>query len=164
MTHSYVRHDSSRCGTWLIYVWVKTHSYVRHESLVHHGPCHARHDAFWDNKLAGLVRIFFLSLSLFLSLLWDTSHPNMRHESFVCQTWLIHTWDMTCSCDRRDMPWTTRRIHMQDMSHSCATYDSFRTNSCLESSGCRTRPLKISGYQPWPSPMGTIEKSTLVLS
>jgi len=39
-----------------------------------------------------------------------------------------------------------------------------RTNRFLESSGCRTRPLKIGGYQPRLAQNGTNEKCTSVRS
>ena len=42
-----------------------------------------------------------------------------RHDSFICETWLIHTWDPTNSYVRHDsFICETRLIHMLDMNNS----------------------------------------------
>ena len=83
------------------------------------------------------------------------THPYMRHDSFICVTWLIHMCAVTHTCDTththnqaslmfssvtwlihtRDMThsyewhdsfiWVTWLIHMCDMTHSCEWHDSF---------------------------------------
>ena len=39
----------------------------------------------------------------------DMTHSDVRHDSFKCETWLIHMWDMTHSYVRHDsfrcVPW-----------------------------------------------------------
>jgi len=47
---------------------------------------------------------------------------------------------------------------------TCLSARMYCTKNCLESSGCRTRPLKTSGYQPRRTQMGTHEKCASVWS
>jgi len=70
MTHSYVRHDSFICATWLIHTCDMTHSYVRHDSFI----C-----------LPSLIHMC------------DMTHSYVRHDSFICVPWLIHMFAMTHS-------------------------------------------------------------------
>jgi len=70
MAHSYVRHGSFICATWLIHMCDMAHSYVRHGSFI----C-----ATW-----------FIHMC-------DMAHSYVRHGSFICATWLIHMCDMTYS-------------------------------------------------------------------
>jgi len=48
-THSYVRHDSPLCETWLTRMWDMTDSYVRHDSLV----CET-----WLTRMCGMTHLF----------------------------------------------------------------------------------------------------------
>jgi len=50
----------------------------------------------------------------------------VRHDSFICESWLIHMWDMTHSYVRHDsFIWEIRLFHMGDMTHSYVRHDSF---------------------------------------
>ena len=49
MTHSYVRHDSFICVTWLTHMFDMTHSYVRHDSFM----C-----ATWPNHKCNVIEWF----------------------------------------------------------------------------------------------------------
>jgi len=60
-------------------------------------------------------------------------HHSFLHDSFICETWLIHMWDMTHSY--RDMTHSytrhhsflhaTRPIYTRDLTHSYVWHDSF---------------------------------------
>ena len=62
----------------------------------------------------------------------DMTHLYVRHDSFICVTWLIHRCGMTHSHVRQDsflcVTWliicVTWLIHMCDMTHSCVWHDS----------------------------------------
>jgi len=50
-----------------------------------------------------------------------------QRDSLICETWLIHMWDMTHSYVRHDsFVCETWLIHMCDMTHSYVTHDSSR--------------------------------------
>jgi len=114
MTHSHVRHDSfaresrpistyrhdsftrETClihtETWLIHTWDMPHS--------HANPA----------KLAPVAMTYSHR---------DMTHSHLWHDSFICETWLMHTetwlihmWDMTHS---HDETWLN---HTWDMTHS----------------------------------------------
>jgi len=59
----------------------------------------------------------------------DMTHSyvwNDWHDSFICETWLVHMCDMTHSYVWRDaFIRVTRRVHMCDMTHSYVCRDSF---------------------------------------
>ena len=59
--------------TWRIYMWDMTPSYVGHDSFISLTIC--------STPLRCLCLFIFHSLA--------------RRDSFICGTWLIHTWDMT---------------------------------------------------------------------
>ena len=92
MTHSYVRHDSSICATWLIHMCGMTHSYVCPYSFI---------SEVWLIDMCDMTQLY------------------LQHDSFICATWLIHTCDMThsyvwhvaCTC-------VTCRIRMCNMTRS----------------------------------------------
>ena len=101
MTHSYVWHDSSTCGTWLIHVCDMTQSYVGHDSSI----C-----------VTWLVHV------------WDMTHSYVWHDLFICGTWLIHICDMTRSYVGHDsFICVTWRLPMCDMTHS---HDGWLTHMC----------------------------------
>ena len=64
--------------------------------------------------------------------MYDTNHPSVRYDLFVCVTWSIHICDMThwyviwlihiCDMAHSCVTWL---IHMCDMTHSYVWYDSF---------------------------------------
>jgi len=103
----------------------------------------------------------------------DFSIPGRTHrdkESFLM--WMSHVSYTTIQLIHEIC--STMYLHLENesrlmwMSHiSCEWVMSpvpLRTKSCLESSGCRTCPLKTSRYQPRLTPMGTNKKCTLVRS
>ena len=53
----------------------------------------------------------------------------MRHDSFICVTWLIYMCDMTYAC----VPWLTECPHpaQQEWPHSYARHDSFLRETWL---------------------------------
>jgi len=92
MTHSYVRHDSFICVTWLIHMCDMTRSYMWHVSFI----C-----ATW------LVHTC------------DMSHSYVRHDSFICVTWLIHMCDMTRFAYYAT---AGAKVALQHTNESCRTY------------------------------------------
>jgi len=54
----------------------------------------------------------------------DMTHSYVWHDSFICETWLIHMCDMTHS---QHSTWlrVTWLLHMWDMTHSYVWHDSF---------------------------------------
>jgi len=76
MTHPYVGHDSSICGTWLIHIWDIINSPVRHDSFL------------YSTRLMNMC---------------DMTYSHMWHDSFICATWHTHTCDMTHSYVRHDI-------------------------------------------------------------
>ena len=51
--------------------------------------------------------------------MWDMTHSYVRHDSFICATWLIHMCDMTHSYVRHDwFIWVTRLIHIHVYTYS----------------------------------------------
>ena len=137
MTYSYmnrVAHESFTCVTWLIYTWDMTHPSVRHDSSI----CEA-YGVATISRLLKIIRLFCRIPSLLQgSFAKETynfkeptnrSHPiahsYVRHDSFVCETWLMHMWDMNHSYVRHDSSiCETWLIHMWDMTHSCDRHDS----------------------------------------
>jgi len=80
MTHSYVRHDSFICVTWLIHLCDMTHSYMWHDSYI---------------RVAWLIHMR------------DMIHPQVWHDSFICVTWLIHLCHDSFLC-AMTAPWQSK--------------------------------------------------------
>ena len=132
MTRSCVWHDSSMCVSWLIHRcqtgWTKmpciskltsadlllrltsrcphlsfvTHSYVG-DMTRSYLYVYVRHDSFEYSCISNLQTTDLLLLSTsrcphqsFVTLSY------VGHDSFICETWLVHMWDMTCSYVRHD--------------------------------------------------------------
>ena len=58
--------------------------------------------------------------------MWDMTRSYVRHDSFICENWLIHMWDMTHSYVWHDsFICVTWLIHICDMTHSFVWHDSF---------------------------------------
>jgi len=55
------------------------------------------------------------------------THSNVRHDSFTCAMWRIHTWRVT----RDSFVRATWLIHVWDMTHSHARDESFICNTWL---------------------------------
>ena len=123
------RHDSFMCATWLIHVSDMTHSCERHDSFM----C-----ATWlihECDISQGRELVFKSLWV-MSHIWmshvthvivsDMTQSRVRHDSFMCATWLIYVCDMTHSCKRHDsFMCATWLIHVCDVTHSCVWRDSF---------------------------------------
>jgi len=96
VTHSYVRHDSFICATWLIHKCNMTNSYVRHDSFI---------SATWQIHMCDmtpLVRCLRWHASTsFNGDVWH-DYSYVRHDSSICATWRIHMCDMTHSYVRHD--------------------------------------------------------------
>jgi len=103
---------------WLIYTWdflihwwdSKTHSYVRHDST--------RHTYEW---IASHVSISHVSCSFTRE--WVSfTHVWKKYDSFIRETWLIHTWDMT-----HLHTWHDSSRHVTWLMQTCdTTYESSR--------------------------------------
>jgi len=124
MTHSYVRHDSSICKSWLIHTWAIPHPYVRHAvltqlfdmtssnlesdlSYVQHDPVPC--DCLFQNTSAATwrdvltihvtwrihMRDMTHSYATGLARMCDMTHLYVWHDPFICVTWPIHMCDMT---------------------------------------------------------------------
>ena len=61
--------------------------------------------------------------------MWDMTHSYVRHDSFICETWLIHMWWHMAWDTVPDAvaarSWVIWLIHMCDMTHSFVWHDSF---------------------------------------
>jgi len=112
-THSYVRHDSLICVTWLTHMCDMTHSYVRHDSFI---------SETWLIRMCKKTRWCVIRHIH----IWDMTHSYVRHDSLLCVTWLTHMWDMTHSYVWHDslicVTWLT---HMCEMTHLFMRHDSF---------------------------------------
>jgi len=92
MTHSYVRHDSFLCVTWLIPMCDMTYSYVWRDSfifvpwLIH--MCDMTHSYVCHDSSICVPWLVYIC---------DMTHSYVCHDSFICVTWLIHMCDMTHS-------------------------------------------------------------------
>jgi len=90
-----VWHDSFICETWLIHMWDMTHSYVRHDSFICvtrlTKSCHK-----WVMSRTQMSHVSYTNecdttykVETWLLCVWDMTHLCVRHDSFVCETWLI---------------------------------------------------------------------------
>ena len=62
----------------------------------------------------------------------DMTHSYVWHDAFICVTWRIHMCDMTHSYVWHDsFIFVTWLIHMRDMTHSYIWHDSFICVTCL---------------------------------
>ena len=122
MAHSYVRHDSFVCATWLIYMCDMTHLYVRHDSFIC-ATCLIRlrdislHMCDMTHSHASLVRVtcFIHTCAMTHQYAWQDRSMRM--------TWLIRTCDMTHSTGQQVTNWNmTWLIHMCGMSHAYMWY------------------------------------------
>ena len=103
MTHSYVRHDSFICVTWLIHVCDMTHSYVWHDSSFEMCVTWLNCWYVWYNlcvdtcdiRMCDMTTHSYVGHDLFICGAWliymcDMTHSYVWHDSFICVTWLIH--------------------------------------------------------------------------
>jgi len=81
------------------------------------------------------------------------------HIPYICVK-SAEGWVCACVCVR---VWISSKVG-RSWFHRVCIYIYTRTKSSLESSGCRTRPMKISGYQPRLTHMGRKPESNLVRS
>jgi len=88
MTHSYVRHDSFICETWLIHMWDMTHSYVRHDSFICETWLMTRIDA-WIHDGSMIYRIDELHI-------WVTNYMYLSRTTYrwwiddLSNRWRLH--------------------------------------------------------------------------
>ena len=76
-----------------------------------------------------------------------------RHDSVICETWLIHMWDMTHSYVRHNsLIYETRLIHMWDMTHWYVRHDSFI---------CETWLMHMCAYEWQPFICAHVHESCL---
>ena len=136
MTHSYERHDSFICVTWLIHMCDMTHSYQRHDSFI----CVTWFIHIRDMTHSSHMRYTFeMYTHLFLpqkSPYSDKRDPRRsdewhRYMSLHRETWLIHMSDMTPSYERHDsFIWETWlilhtwdiRVKYTHISRTCEIY------------------------------------------
>jgi len=91
MSHSYVRHDSFICVTWLIHIHRRSNERIRGRR-----KC-LRHDLFIC--AAWLIHMCDVTHSYTQTTQWkdswdeemcDMMNSYVRHDSFICVTWLMH--------------------------------------------------------------------------
>jgi len=99
--YAYVWHDSFTCVTWLIHMCDMTHSYVWRDSFtaiwailrrvtsaafVHHSFIRMT----WPINICDMIHMSFRYVPW---LIYPRTHSYVWHVSFVCVTWLIHTYE-----------------------------------------------------------------------
>jgi len=105
---SYVRHKSCICVTWLIHMCDRTHSWVQHDSCICVtwliDMCGMTH-SFTEMRLIHMCGItpseshflifLWVSSLIFFFNIYDETHSYVRHDSFICAAWHIHSqrWD-----------------------------------------------------------------------
>jgi len=200
VSHSCVQHDSFTCVTWLIHMCDMTHSHVLHHSLrcvtyakqtcayaTHsctkklmqtdartqmiyvratvstniwmswsmNEPCHLNEYVTHE-----LTHMCYMALSLvrhdsFICATWlihmcSLALSRVRHDSFVCATWLIHVCDMTRShVLHGSFTCATWRIHVCDMTHSHVTYELTKTNTCTRTESHMTPSQTWRLFHTW---------------
>ena len=126
MTHSYVRHDSFICVTWLIHMCDMTHSYVRHDSFILAtwliDMCDTTHWYVGHDSLISWAR---LMPAIHFSLSRAVTHC-VHGKGAPLQSWLI---DMMHACRVFSQGgFTTWRINICDMTHWYVAYDSWHSS------------------------------------
>ena len=119
MTHSYARHDWFICETYLIHMCNMTHAYARHvlfmrerereresarERARERERGREREGARGREREGERERERCETLLIRIR---NMTHLYVRHDSFICETWLIHMWDMTrltCDCRKPRIP------------------------------------------------------------
>ena len=146
-TPSYVWHDSFIYVIWLIHVCDMPHAYLSgvRQTLSRHmvrDSLYMRDMTYSNVWHASFIPERSAADSISTSCSWHRkAHANvtsccmrdiMRHDSFICETWLIRTWDMTHSYVRHAaFLCETWLVHMCDMTHSYVRRDSCqRCDSC----------------------------------
>jgi len=139
-THSYVRHDSFICVTWLLHTcditWYGVALVSRIDKMI--GLFCKR--APWKRRYSSKETCHFIDPT-------DRSHPiparghlYVWHDSSICATWLIHVRDTTPMCDITSyLRLLLEAIYMCDMTHSYKWHDSFI---------CVTWPLHMCDMTP----------------
>jgi len=156
---SRMRHDSRICETWLPHLCDMTHCKRNCLLLLHTS---ARHDSFIYEQdsismcaMTPSKRTCSLLLhtpcepgnitnETWLMNLRDMIHEFVRHDSFICVTWLIvrnllHICmcDMTRSCvSHASFMCETWLLRLWDMTHSCVWRDSFMCDTWLIVRNC----------------------------
>jgi len=170
MTHSHVWREAFTCATWPVHIGITVgdvgdvgidvslwllhmwhNPFTRATRLIHMCDMTHSHNSFtWHihTSAQALPSVLLVLKYRYDSFICGTTNSSMRHDSFTCATWLIHTCDVTHShvrhdsfisatwlihiCDRthssmRHDPFTcaTWPIHMCDMTHSHVRHDSF---------------------------------------
>jgi len=122
-THSYVRHDSFKCLTWLIHVrknggrplplrrsisiyetWHihmcdMTHSYLWHVLFIWGSTVESPAFGALNFYLCVCMRVIHILVYTRKSLSLGALFPSVRSDAFVYVTWLIHNCDIIYSCE-----------------------------------------------------------------
>jgi len=119
MAHSYLRHDSFICETWLILpcgIWL-VHTRCMYEASL---LVHVRHDSF-----------IFETRPIYA---WDMTHLHVRHDLFICATWLILPrviWLVYTGCMyEASLRWYDKTWLIYVWRHNsfmCERHDSYKT-------------------------------------
>jgi len=123
-------HWLSRSEKWL------RHDSYHHSYVGHDYDSYVRHDWIKCDSTRAPAQIYpshvihdSFICETWLIHMWDMTHSYVRHDSFTCETWVIHMWDMTHSHMRHDsFMCRTRLIHECVMAHLCVKHDVF---TCL---------------------------------
>jgi len=122
ITHSYMRHDSFICVTWLIDMGDMAHPYVWRDSCICMpwliDMCDMTHSYVWHDMC-------------------DTTHSYEWHDSFICAPWLIHLCDMTISAS----------MHMHHSHWKIFSKVSLQWDCCNRTRSTSTRAARISRSQ-----------------
>ena len=133
MSHTWVSHVSHMDESWHKYEWVMSvmgHIWMIHVSHMNES-CHPYK---WDRSHICMSHVSHMDESWhkYKDHIWMTvefkvcdsyvcamTHPYVRHDSSMCETWLIHMWDMTHTyiCE-------TWLIHTRDMTHPYVRHDT----------------------------------------
>ena len=125
--HTYIALPQTQCHTCMSYVTNST-SHVtnsmphnQRSALIHFEASYALKTkaALWPPKPR---------LSVIAARTWDMTHSYVRHDAFICETWLMRMCNMTHAYVRHDaFICETWLIHMWDMTQSIVRHDSCKS-------------------------------------
>ena len=135
MTHSYVRHDSFTCATWLIHMCDVTPSRVWHDPLTLSLAETGAPSLAYGSSMHGVcvistcVTCFTFTCATWLMQICDMTHWQVWRYSFTCVTWLIHS--LTHSLTHSIWHLQRQALILWHIDHQCTVCVTFRHEPCI---------------------------------